>query len=167
MSVASTIGPIEWQVWQMPTASRIERPALDVLGESPLGAGDDALFLRGVAHGLRVGRDAECVTSSSDAPLWLGDVYSLVARQQPDEAIDILFDHIDELLSEGQFARCDSVLRAIDLDRLDTNLVVAVLSITLSAADELPHRARLLSRAEKRLSVLAPERVERLLHGLR
>jgi hypothetical protein len=98
---------------------------------------------------------------------WLGDVYSLVARNRFDAAIDILFRNVDELLLTGQFNRCNDLLRAIDLGRLDTNLLVGTLSITVSAADKLPGRAHFVERVAKRLESMAPGRVERLLVGLR
>jgi hypothetical protein len=98
---------------------------------------------------------------------WLGDVYSLVARDRFDAAIDILFRNVDALLLTGQFNRCNDLLRAIDPKRLDTNLLVGALSITVSAADKLPGRGHLVERVAKRLESVAPGRVERLLAGLR
>jgi len=108
----------------------------------------------------------EVLPAPVDAPIWLGDVYSLVDRKRPDEAVDILFDHVDDLLIAGQFTKCDELLQTIDLKRLDANLIVAVLSITLAAAEHLPYRERLLVRVKERLSIIASGRVERLLSGL-
>jgi len=99
--------------------------------------------------------------------LWLDEVYSLVARDHVDEAIDILFRNVDELLTAGAFDRCNDLLRTIDLKRLDTHLLVGLATITLPAASELSFRSALLARIETRLKLLAPERVDRLLAGLR
>ena len=101
------------------------------------------------------------------APLWLNDVYSLVAADGPDDAIDVLFNNIDDMLLAGDFARCDDLLMVIDPKRLDTNLLVAALSITKAAAEKLPTRARFVQRVERRVGELAPERLESLLSGLR
>jgi hypothetical protein len=96
----------------------------------------------------------------------LTNIYLLVDQHRVDDATNILFERMDELLSAGKFQLCDDLLRSIDLQRLDTNLVVAVLSITLVAADHLPYRQRFVERAVQRLEHLAPERVDRLLDGL-
>lgn len=98
--------------------------------------------------------------------MWLGDVYSLVSRDEPDSAIDVLFAHIDDLLSAGAFERCNAVLKTIDHMRLDTNLLIATLSSTKRAAAYLPARDDFVRRTRARLNELAPERAERLLDGL-
>lgn len=150
--------------------ARAGRPAVRIPVEPPRlsapGAGEVADFLFEVAKRLTGTDENQLRSIPEDAPIWLGDVYSLVARQRPDDAVDILFDHIDDLLLAGRFAHCDELLRAVDLARLDTNLIVAVLSITLMAAEHLPYRARFFERARRRLAILAPDRVERLLSGL-
>lgn len=101
-----------------------------------------------------------------DAPTWLNDVYSYVAQGRVDPAVDLLFQHVDDLLSAGQFARCDDLIRTIDLKRFDTNLLVGVLSVTLGAADKLSARASLVEKVAVRLGELAPSRVDRLLSGI-
>ena len=104
---------------------------------------------------------------ASDQAAWLGEVYSLVAHGRIDAAIDIVFREFDSLFLRGRFDTSDGILRTIDLKRMDSNLTVAVLSVTLPAKSRLPNRARFLARAEARLSRVAPGRVERLLAGLR
>jgi len=47
------------------------------------------------------------------------DLYSLVAQERPDEAID-------SLCAQGKFVECQSLLRSIDQTKLDSNLVEAV-----------------------------------------
>lgn len=128
------------------------------------GAGDDARFLCDIES--RLVEDAQNTEQVTDTLTWLGDIYSLVARQQPDEAADVLFDHVDDLLLEQQFQSCDDLLRTIDLKRLDRNLLIALLSITLSAKEALPYRPRLLERTRARLTSSDPGRVDRLLDGL-
>jgi hypothetical protein len=94
---------------------------------------------------------------------WLETVYSLVHAEQFDAAIDTLFENIVDLASE----QCELLLQSIDLKRLDTNLLVGLLSITLERATELPSRSALVTAVEQRLLVLAPSRVDGLLQGLR
>lgn len=97
----------------------------------------------------------------------LQKIYDLIDQQKPHAAVDILFRNIDTLLRNGQFDVCDGLIKGIDLQRLDTNLIVALLSITLPAADKLPYRPSLFTACFERLSALAPDRVERLVRDLR
>jgi hypothetical protein len=133
------------------------------------GAGSVAEYLQACSNRLddAAADEPRLVKDETPGLTWLGDVYSLVARDRFDAAIDILFRNVDALLLAGQFDRCDDLLRAIDLKRLDTNLLVGALSITLSAADKLPGRAHFVERVARHLESVAPGRVERLLVGLR
>ncbi|MCK6514911.1 hypothetical protein L6R46_07650 [Myxococcota bacterium] len=118
------------------------------------------------AEGAEDPFEAAPLTTPTDSLMWLGDLYSLVARQDPDSAIDLLIGHVDDLLSAGAFLRCDALLKTIDPERLDSNLVVATLLATRRAAPHLPERPAFIQRARARLLQLAPDRVERLLAGL-
>lgn len=69
---------------------------------------------------------------------WIDEVYACVERNDPDAAVDVLFRGIDRLLRAGEFSKCDDLLMSLDLERLDSNLLVALDSITRRAADKLP-----------------------------
>lgn len=103
----------------------------------------------------------------SSAFAWLDHVYSLTAKNESDAAIDVLFPKMDKLFREGHFDTADDVLRAVDVARLNTSLMVAVLAITRPAKASLPQRQVLLQRIERRLRELEPDRVERLLRRVR
>jgi tetratricopeptide (TPR) repeat protein len=109
----------------------------------------------------------EITSRDAAGPDWLLEVYSLVSQARREAAIDLVFERIDALLREGRFDSCDEVLRAVDTRRLSTSLMVAFLSITLAAKDELKSRAALVDRIEARLGDVEPERLEGLLSGLR
>ena len=132
------------------------------------GVGSDAAYLREISTALYED-ELEFVPIQETVRnlAWLDEVYSLVARGSSDEATDILFEHIDNLLRAGEFGRCNDLFRTIDLKRFDSNLLIALLSITLPAAHELRDRPDLVRRVERRLAETAPDRVDRLLHGLR
>ncbi|MDX9721520.1 MAG: hypothetical protein RBU37_12295 [Myxococcota bacterium] len=139
---------------QLPSAARFEQAYL---------AGELGEWLQRLelcrANGL-----ANTNLAVDEAPTWLNDVYALVSRGDPDSAAHLLCSRIDELLLSGQFARCNELLQAIDLKRLDCNLVVTLLAFTRLAKEALPFRPRLCERARARLLCdLAPDRVERLL----
>lgn len=146
----------------------ISAPAASDLTLAP-GRGPVASLLRGIvlerARGVQQGLRA--ALGRERRLEWLDDVYSLVAREKIDDAIDIVLRELDTLLEEGRLDDVDSALAAIDVERLDINLMLSVLTITLSASDTLKRRARFLERVEKKLEEQAPSRVERLLEGLR
>lgn len=82
-------------------------------------------------------------------------------------ASDLLFEKIDDLLLEGKMEEADEAIRAIDVDKLDSSLLVGVLSVTLRARDLLRTRPALVRAIEKRLHDIVPGRVEELMSGLR
>ncbi len=78
-------------------------------------------------------------------------VYQLDRSGQIDAAIDLVFDTIDTLLCEDDFQGCDRLLKVVDADKLSIDLLVAVLSITLTARDHLPERRSLCNRVKARI----------------
>jgi hypothetical protein len=98
---------------------------------------------------------------------WLSKAYSLIAMEAVDPAVDLVFDNFDALLHAGKFRKCDELLAAVDVKRLDTNLMVAFLTITEPAKAQLKRRAELVRRIENQLAKTAPRRVAELLDGLR
>lgn len=105
--------------------------------------------------------------SAATAPPWLDEVYVLVSQQNLEGAIDLLFDRIDDLLLAGRMQECDKILRAVELGRLESNLLVGLLTATLPAAHSLPYRATLVVEIEAIFLKSFPERVNGLLSGLR
>ncbi len=88
-------------------------------------------------------------------------VYSLVKAEEIDKAMDVVFDEIDGMLGRGSFDCCDDLLPMIDVTRLDSNLMVGFLTITLPAKDKLKNRDALVKRIEQELDD------PKLLDGLR
>lgn len=133
----------------------------------PEGCSDEAALVR--LWSSRLSPDARGWNASPDPRglAWLDNVYVFVAQGNVDDAVDIIFDRLDDALCEGDFRACDSVLRATDLSRLDTHAIVGFLSITLAAREQLHERSRFVTRAERRLRVLAPDRIDGLMSGLR
>ena len=97
---------------------------------------------------------------------WVEVMYAFVAEGKKRKAIMVLFREIDALLSAGEFGRCDEILAAIDLERLNTALLVGVLSITFPARMHLNERAILAGRIRNILEQTEPDRVEALMRGL-
>lgn len=103
----------------------------------------------------------------SPALEWMTRVYQLVARKEIDDALEILYDELLDPQTDGRFAECDELLALIDVDGLDTNLMIGVLAVTYQARGILRNRARVLHRIEERLAQVAPDRIEALIGNLR
>src|SRR5690554_3245725 len=101
------------------------------------------IYNKGSAATLRAAKqrpDEEVGSPAADMG-WLDRVYSLVASGETDDAVDLIFDFVDDRLLEGDAARVDDLLVTTDVKRLDTTLMLAVLSITKPASDQLCNRA--------------------------
>ena len=92
---------------------------------------------------------------------WLPEWYTT------DDAVYKLFTRVDDQLLDGDFAQVDDLILTVDLEQLDTTRIVALLSITAAARHKLIHRADFVTRVEQRLLVLAPDRIDGLMKGLR
>jgi hypothetical protein len=86
-----------------------------------------------------------------DAGRFLERIYQAVARGDTDGATDDLYDRVDGLLERGDFAACDRILQLVAPDRLDSNLMVAFLVITLPAREHLRDREAFYRAVERRL----------------
>jgi hypothetical protein len=98
---------------------------------------------------------------------WLNEFYELAKINKNDLGMDLLFDNVDEMLCDGKFKEVDDLLETMDLSILNTTLLIGLLSITSAAKNKLKNRASLVQRIEEIFKVTDPERVDRLLKGLR
>ena len=98
--------------------------------------------------------------------LRIDEIYRWIDAKDIDQATDILFQDIDNLLSSGEFDLCNELIQNIDLDRFDTNLLVGLLSITYAAHDKLPYRKQLYAKIEFIFNIYEPDRINALLVGL-
>ena len=83
---------------------------------------------------------------------FLDGVYQTVERGDTDGATDTVFDRFDELLDRGDYPACEHILRRTDLEKLDSNLMVAFLIITLPAKGHLIERESLYRRVRRALT---------------
>jgi hypothetical protein len=95
---------------------------------------------------------------------WLSEVVDLCNSGRTDDAAYRVADAIDRMLSAGQLAECDGVLRAIDVASIHTDVLVTFLMVTVAARDSLPSRPALLKKVEQLLLPIdGPEEVSRLM----
>ncbi len=75
----------------------------------------------------------------------------LVDHGRTDSALDLVYDQIDEMLLAGDFPGVDQLLVDTETDHYSVHLLLAVLTVTLSARDQLSGRADFFTRAEQTL----------------
>ena len=80
-------------------------------------------------------------------PQWLTDAVSLENAGREDEALDLVYRNVDELLRNGQFNDVETLIREVNVDDLPTDVMLGILSITLSARGHLPSRTRFVNQA--------------------
>lgn len=97
---------------------------------------------------------------------WLNEIYTLVASNKIDDAMDVAFGNFDDLFRAGKFDEADKALDLIDLDKLDIQLMSGVMACTLPAKDKLLRRPAIIEKIRTRLTELVPKRVERLMDRL-
>ena len=81
-----------------------------------------------------------------------------------DQALDLIYDSIDALLRDGQFEKCDDVLREVD-EKTSIDLLLGLLTATLPAHSQLPSRSRLV-RAVRDVLLGLKEDPDHILAGL-
>src|SRR5262245_32506297 len=70
----------------------------------------------------------------------LEQVYALSSVDDLESASDLVVDYVDRLLDDGAFATCDELLSKVEVRKIPTTLMRALLAVTL------PAKSRLLSR---------------------
>jgi hypothetical protein len=95
---------------------------------------------------------------------FLETVYVLSAAGEVRQALDVIFQTISKILTNGNFSLCDSILTQVKVDRLTSALMVGFLSITLSSKRSLQVRPALYANIyAKLLHERGPERTAKLL----
>jgi hypothetical protein len=70
----------------------------------------------------------------------LKQVAQLEKDGKVDDAIDIVFGWIDDLLLDGQFIEVDEILKSVDTVGVSTDTLLTLLTVTLAASHKLVHR---------------------------
>jgi len=99
---------------------------------------------------------------------FLDQLYSLSEEGDREAAVDLALEIVDNLLCHDELAAVEEVLSLVDLQRLDTSSMVALLTITRGWRDQLRERPGFLRGVEKELRRVKPRwRVRAMLKGLR
>jgi hypothetical protein len=70
---------------------------------------------------------------------------------QIDAALDLLYDNIDALMTNGDFEQIDSVLRGVELESLSIDILLGLLTSTLPARTKLGSRKEFFVAVEKEI----------------
>jgi len=87
--------------------------------------------------------------------------------ENEDAAIDVIFDKIDQMLTDGKFTEVDDILREIDVEKMKMVYLIGFLTITYAAHSKLVERDIFFERVSGHLEKTEPERREAVLVGLR
>lgn len=79
--------------------------------------------------------------------------------------LDFILATFDDLFCEGSFSRVNQILKSIEVDKLDTSILIGFLSFSCCARDELEFYDSFVSLVEEHLKVIEPDRWERLMRG--
>lgn len=97
---------------------------------------------------------------------WLTEFYKLSENKSYDQALDLLFIKVDDAMYADDWLGIDSMLQKIDINRLETNLLVGILTATLPGKSRLAERADFYQRARSKMMELAADRIVGLTSGL-
>lgn len=95
-------------------------------------------------------------------------LYELALLPNKDKATDLIFDHIDKLCWAEKWDEIDNILKNVDIDRLNTELWLSFLTITLCVCSKLSYRNEFGEKIKQRLLLAKnKEKTDRLLKGLK
>jgi hypothetical protein len=66
-------------------------------------------------------------------------------------SLDLIYDTIDNMLIIAEFEKVDQLLQEIDIHNTPTTLLIGVLTITLTACDQLSFRAEFFNSIQSEL----------------
>lgn len=80
---------------------------------------------------------------------WVSAAYELDKSGKVDEALDVIYDNIDSMLSGGDFIEINRLLGMISITDLSVDLVLGILTSTLPARDRLENRQHFFQIAKE------------------
>lgn len=84
-------------------------------------------------------------------PLPLAEIYAAAREDRINVGLDLVMDGIDRLLSEGEVAKVNLLLRDMNVARLGSTIAVGVLTATLLVKQQLRSRPDFLTRTVRQL----------------
>jgi hypothetical protein len=82
-----------------------------------------------------------------------------------EDALDLIYGEVDELLCSGKFGDVDGLLGSIPVDSLSVVHLIGFVTITYAAREQLPEWCTFVARVRAHLEGVEPTRVDSLLAG--
>jgi len=105
------------------------------------------------------------MSSDSNTFSWIERSIELQRAGEIEQALDVIFDNLDELLQSSKYEQCSFALASLPVGRLTDAQLLTALTATAPARHQLPGRKPFFSRVERTLTARGVD-VERLLSGL-
>ena len=94
-------------------------------------------------------------------------IYTMVQSGKSEEVTDLIWKTIDDYLLDGKFSECNVLLMEANLEKLNTQVLIDLLTATLPAKNKLSYRPKLLYLVVRYLMDRnSTERVDNLMKGL-
>lgn len=94
-------------------------------------------------------------------------IYEYIENSEIEEAGDLLLERIDESFERDKFFEVDELISKIDIGKLNSTLMVGLLSFTYAGKDKLKNHSIMVSKIEEKLTRDCPDRVQKLMENLR
>lgn len=98
-------------------------------------------------------------------PTWLDQAAALEKAGKKEQSLDVIFNHLDDLLIASKFAECDAELLSIAPDMMSNAQLLTVLTATAGAKEHLRNRGVFYGRVKLILEARGADS-KRLLVGL-
>ena len=87
----------------------------------------------------------------ADFAKWITDAINLERDGKTEQSLDVIFDHIDDLLLASKFEECASALDAIPVEQMTNAQLITALTATAPAQDRISTRRNFSYRVEAAL----------------
>lgn len=90
-----------------------------------------------------------------------------ILSNELEETLDFVYDTLDDLMISGKYSICNSILERLDIDRWPNEILIGILTITLSWKARLTSRSSLFFRVKEKLAKTYHEQeAYRIIDGL-
>lgn len=79
------------------------------------------------------------------------DARQLEKKGDSDQSLDLIYDHFDKLFWSASWTVADDILRDVKVSKYSLDILLAILTSTLPAADKLPSRKTIFNNIENEL----------------
>lgn len=91
--------------------------------------------------------------SAASSPVWqfIFDAQRLAETGRVEAALDLIYEHLDEMMRRGELGNLDGILCGLPVADLPTDVLLGILSASLPMRARVSSRADFFSKVEKTL----------------